>query len=180
MTDTPRLLGLCGALRAGSTNRMLMLEAARLFGPADFSAADLDLPLYDGDLEDSAGIPDKVAALAEAIKAADAVIISTPEYNKGITGVLKNALDWVSRTKLAPWSNKPVAVVSAAAGRSGGERGQAMLRQCLVPFQPRLISGPEVHLANSSKEFDEEGRLTSEVYTKTLATLMEKLRADIG
>lgn len=180
MTETPKLVGLSGALRAGSTNRKLMREAARLFGPADFTELDLKLPLYDGDDESRDGVPDAVVALAEAIKAADGVIISPPEYNKGISGVLKNALDWISRTKVGPWAHKPVAVMSAAAGRSGGERGQAMLRQCLVPFQPRLITGPEVHLAGSSKEFDEDGHLTSEQYTKTLTALMEKLRAEIG
>ncbi|WP_121061353.1 NADPH-dependent FMN reductase [Chachezhania antarctica] len=180
MTDTPRLVGLSGALRSGSTNRKLVHEAARLFGPADFEELDLNLPLYDGDDEARDGVPAAVVTLAEKIKSAEAVIISTPEYNKGISGVLKNALDWISRTDIAPWADKPVAVMSAAAGRAGGERGQAMLRQCLVAFQPRLITGPEVHLAGSSKEFDDDGRLTGEIYIKTLTRLMEKLRAEVG
>ena len=111
--------------------------------------------------------------------AADAVAISTPEYNKGPSGVLKNALDWVSRTEGNPWADKPVAVMSAAAGRAGGELAQALLRGFLVPFQPRLLIGPGVHLAGSSKEFDEAGQLTSDHYQATLTKLMRKLRAEL-
>ncbi|MEX0318186.1 MAG: NADPH-dependent FMN reductase [Ruegeria sp.] len=174
------LLGLSGSLRRDATNRKLLREAARLFGPCSFTEADLNLPLYDGDLEAADGIPASVQTLADQIAAADAVIISTPEYNKGPSGVLKNALDWVSRTAGSPWANKPVAVMSAAAGRAGGERAQMVLRGFMVPFQPCILQGPEVHLANSSNAFDENGHLTSDRYAQTLQTLMEKLRAEIG
>ncbi|MCE8544688.1 NAD(P)H-dependent oxidoreductase [Ruegeria pomeroyi] len=177
MTDLT-LLGLSGALRAASTNRKLLREAARLFGPASFTEADLNLPLYDGDNEAADGIPGAVQRLADQIAAADAVIISTPEYNKGPSGALKNALDWVSRTSGKPWADKPVAVMSAAGGRAGGERAQAVLRGFIVPFQPRLVTGPEVHLADSSNQFDENGQLTSALYVQTLQTLMDKLRAE--
>ena len=172
------LLGISGALREGSTNSKLLREAARLFDPAEFAMADLDLPLYDADVEEGEGIPDKVRALHGQIAAADAVVISTPEYNKGPPGVLKNALDWVSRVAPGPWADKPVAVMSAAAGRAGGERAQLVLRTFLVPFQPRLITGPEVHVADSRSQFDENGRLTGELYVTTLTRLMEKLRAE--
>ncbi|MCE8512352.1 NAD(P)H-dependent oxidoreductase [Ruegeria pomeroyi] len=177
MTDLT-LLGLSGALRAASTNRKLLREAARLFGPASYTEADLNLPLYDGDNEAADGIPEVVQRLADQIAAADAVIISTPEYNKGPSGALKNALDWVSRTSGKPWADKPVAVMSAAGGRAGGERAQAVLRGFMVPFQPRLVTGPEVHLADSSNQFDENGQLTSALYVQTLQTLMDKLRTE--
>lgn len=177
MTDLT-LLGLSGALRAASTNRKLLREAARLFGPASYTEADLNLPLYDGDKEAADGIPEVVQRLADQIAAADAVIISTPEYNKGPSGALKNALDWVSRTSGKPWADKPVAVMSAAGGRAGGERAQAVLRGFMVPFQPRLVTGPEVHLADSSNQFDENGQLTSALYVQTLQTLMDKLRTE--
>ncbi|SDD68725.1 NADPH-dependent FMN reductase [Ruegeria marina] len=177
MTDLT-LLGISGSLRREATNRKLMREAARLFAPDRFIEADLNLTLYDGDNEKADGIPAEVQALADQIAAADAVVISTPEYNKGPSGVLKNALDWVSRTKGKPWADKPVAVMSAAAGRSGGERSQAALRSFLVPFQPRLLTGPEVHLADSSNQFDDQGQLISEQYTATLQRLMDKLRAE--
>lgn len=170
------LLGLCGSLRSGSTNRLLMHEAARRFGPCNFVEGDLRLPLYDGDLEDESGIPGAVQTLSDQIGAADAVIVVTPEYNKGISGVLKNALDWVSRTKEAPWADKPVAIMSAAAGRAGGERAQNMARLCLTPFRPHLITGPEVMVAATSQQWDEEGRLTNELNAKVLDDLMKILR----
>lgn len=176
---TPTLLCISGSLRAEATNTKLALEAARLFGPAEVSLADINLPLYDGDVEAQSGIPAAVQRLSDQIAAADAVIISTPEYNKGPSGALKNALDWVSRTEGNPWNGKPVAVMSAAAGRAGGERAQLILRTFLVPFRPHVIPGPEMHLAGSSNEFDENGRLTGEIYIKTLQALMDELRAAI-
>ncbi|MGX9356221.1 NADPH-dependent FMN reductase [Roseobacteraceae bacterium S113] len=174
------LLGISGALRAGSTNTMLVREAARLFDPTALTMADLRLPLYDGDLEAADGIPAAVQALADQIAAADAIIISGPEYNKGISGVLKNALDWVSRTEGAPWAGKPVAVLSAAAGRAGGERTQVMLRNCLMAFNPRLLQGPEVMIAASGKAFDAQGHLSDERSIAGLTRLMDALRADVA
>lgn len=175
---TPTLLGLCGALRAASTNRLLMLEAVRAFGPCSFVEGSLRLPLYDGDLE-AEGMPAEVQALADQIAAADAVVIATPEYNKNLSGVLKNALDWVSRTKGGPWRDKPVAILSAAAGRAGGERSQFSLRHCLTPFRPRLLPGPEVFIANSGEAFDENGHLKDARSQKGLTELMHLLRNEI-
>ena len=171
-----KLVGLCGSLRKASTNRLLMLEAVRRFGDAEFVEGDLRLPLYDGDLEAESGIPAEVQALADQIAGADAVIVATPEYNKGISGVLKNALDWVSRTKGAPWANKPVALMSAAAGRAGGERTQNMARLCLTPFRPLLITGPEVMVAATAQQWDDQGRLINELNAKALDELMQVLR----
>ena len=117
-------------------------------------------------------------ALHAQIKAADAIVIATPEYNKALPGVLKNALDWVSRVPGAAWRDKPVAIMSAADGRAGGERSQFSLRLCLTPFRPRLISGPEVLVAQSRSAFDSDGRLTDERYRKSLTELMNILRAE--
>ncbi|HGG65855.1 MAG TPA: NAD(P)H-dependent oxidoreductase, partial [Rhodobacteraceae bacterium] len=89
------LLGISGSLRQGSFNRQLIREAGRLMEDAAFTEADIDLPLYNGDVEEAEGIPAKVQVLADQIGAADAVVISTPEYNQSFSGVLKNALDWV-------------------------------------------------------------------------------------
>ena len=175
-----RLLGICGSLRAGSFNRKLMLEAKRLFDPAEFTDANLRLPLYDGDLETEHGIPPEVQDLADAIAEADAVIIAGPEYNKGLSGVLKNALDWVSRTKGGPWRGKPVAILSATGGRAGGERTQFSLRLCLVPFRPRVLSGPEVLVGQCSGQFDADGRLTNEINLAALEELMAELRKEAG
>ena len=176
---TVKLLGISGSLRKDATNRKLIREAARLFGECDYTEADLRLPLYDGDLESAEGIPASVQTLADQIAGADAVVISGPEYNKGVSGVLKNALDWVSRTEGNPWLNKPVAILSAAAGRAGGERTQTMLRSCMVAFRPRILQGPEILVAQSSSQFDEDGRLTNERYEKALTELMQALWSEI-
>ncbi len=173
----PTLLVMSGSLRRGAFNRRLMYEAARLFG-AEPVIADLDLPLYDGDVEGAEGVPAAVRTLADQIAVADAVVISTPEYNQSLSGVLKNALDWVSRTRGAPWSDKPVAIMSAAAGRAGGARAQYALRLAMTPFLPRLLTGPEIMIADAMNAFDTGGRLTDERYLASLQTLMDKLRAE--
>ena len=170
------LLGLCGSLRAASFNRKLMLEAARLFAADSFVEGDLRLPLYDGDLEQQ-GMPGEVQALADAIGAADAVVIACPEYNKALPGVLKNALDWVSRVDGNPWQDKPVAIVSATGGRAGGERSQFSLRLCMVPFRAYVLPGPEVLVGQAKGQFDEDGRLINERNLAALETLMADLRA---
>ncbi|MEM9249415.1 MAG: NAD(P)H-dependent oxidoreductase [Pseudomonadota bacterium] len=175
---TLTLVGLCGALRKGSLNRKLMHEAARRFGDAAFTDADLRLPLYDGDLEAAEGIPAPVQRLADQIAQADAVVIACPEYNQSLTGVMKNALDWISRVEGAPWREKPVALMNAAAGRAGGARANYALRLAMAPFRATIISGPEVLLAGAGKEFDDTGRLTSEHYGATLDELMSALRAE--
>ena len=172
----PTLLGICGALRAASTNRLLLAEAIRAFGPSQHTIADLRLPLYDGDLEDAHGIPPEVQRLADQIASADAIIIATPEYNKALPGVLKNALDWVSRTKGSPWRDKPTAIISAAGGRAGGERSQFSLRLCMVPFRARVLPGPEVMVADSGNAFDAGGHLIDPRTLKTLTDLMQDLR----
>lgn len=172
------LLGISGALRAGSTNRLLLAQARASFGEARQDEADLRLPLYDGDLEEAGGIPPGVQRLADQIAAADAVVIACPEYNKAPPGVVKNALDWVSRVKGNPWKGKPVAIISAAGGRGGGDRSQFALRLMLTPFQPRLLTGPEVLVADSSNAFDQDGRLKDARYQKVLDDLMAQLRRE--
>ncbi len=171
------LLTISGALRQGSTNRMLLKQAAHFFGPASVVDADLKLPLYDGDLEDQEGIPVSVQALADQIAAADAIVISSPEYNKGIPGVLKNALDWISRVPGGVFAGKPVAMVSAAAGRAGGETAHYMLRHCLTPLGAQLVPG-NVLVASSFDAFDDDGHLKDERYVSALTSLMGTLRSN--
>jgi len=175
----PVLLTLSGSLRRGATNRRLLHEAVRLFGDATHVEADLDLPLYDGDVETGEGIPASVQILADQISAADAVLISTPEYNKGPSGVLKNALDWVSRTDGRPFADKPVAVMSAASGQTGGERAQLILRAFLVSFRPRVLVEPVLHLGESGRQFDPAGHLINDQHLTTLVALMQNLRSEI-
>lgn len=172
----PTLLGLSGSLRRKSTNRYLIRAAGAAYG-ADFIEADLDLPLFNEDIQNNEGIPAKVQTLADQIAAAEAVVISTPEYNKNLSGVLKNALDWVSRTEGSPWLNKPVAIMSAAAGRAGGERAQNSLRLCMVPFRPLILQGPELFVAQTSQQFDADGTLTNDFLRDLLQELMDDLKA---
>jgi chromate reductase len=170
-----KLVGICGSLRAQSWNRKLLQAAHSAFGPSDYAEGNLRLPLFDEDIE-AQGIPPEVTTLKALIAGADAVVIACPEYNKAPSGVLKNALDWLSRGG-APWKGKPVAIVSAAAGRAGGERAQFALRLMMVPFRPHLLQGPEVMIAQPAKVFDADGQLQDEMATKLLAELMGDLRA---
>ena len=175
----PKLLILSGSLRKGSYNRMLIILAARAFGSAEVTEGDLDLPLYNGDVEEADGVPEKVHTLVQQITDADAVVIGSPEYNKGITGVLKNALDWVSRVPGGAFADKPTVVVSASAGRTGGETSQFMTLHCLSQHQARLIPGPAVCVAGAMNAFDEEGRLLDETAQKLLNTRMQRLRDEV-
>jgi chromate reductase len=175
-----KLMVIVGALRAASTNRLLAAEAVAAFGPAEVTWGDLRLPLYDEDLEDAEGIPPEVQRLADQVAAADAVVIATPEYNKALPGVLKNALDWISRTKGAPFRDRPVAILSAADGRAGGERAQFSLRLALNAFRPRLLTGPEVMVPHSRAAFDAAGRLTDDRTRAQVAALMAALRAEVA
>ena len=171
------LFCISGALRQGSTNTKLLREAARLYGGVS-EMADIRFPLYDGDDEAENGVPSKVTSVADRIAEAEAVVIATPEYNQSFSGVLKNALDWISRVDGKPWLGKPVALMSAAAGRTGGARATYALRLAMTPFRPRLLTGPEVLVANARQQFDANGRLIEERYVTALRELMDTLKAE--
>jgi len=173
----PPLLGLSGALRAESYNRKLMRAAARLYG-ADLIEANLRLPLYDGDLE-AQGMPADVQKLYDQIEAAPAILIATPEYNQRMSPVIKNALDWVSRLPGKPWKDKPVALMSAAAGRAGGARAQFDLRLAMVPYRADIVPGPEIMVAGAAQQFHEDGTLMSDRYVSSLQELMDQLKARV-
>ena len=172
------LLGISGSLRREASNTKLIREAGRLYG-GDFAEADIRIPLYDGDDEAASGVPAGAQALVEQIVAADAVVIATPEYNQSLSGVLKNALDWVSRVKSRPFRDKPVALMSAAAGRSGGARGNYALRLALTSFKPRMLTS-ELLLADGRNQFDDNGQLTSDRFSEQLIDLMTLLRAEVA
>ncbi|MEL6172281.1 MAG: NADPH-dependent FMN reductase [Pseudomonadota bacterium] len=176
----PTLLLISGSLRKGSYNRALLRQAANAFGPANVIEGDIDFPLYNGDLEEAEGAPQKVKDLSEQLKSADALIVSSPEYNKGVSGVLKNALDWLSRVDFAAFKGKPTVVLSAAAGRTGGETGLFMTQSCLSQFQVRFIFGPPIMVAAAHKEFDADGNFTGEVYADMLKLRMQELRSEIS
>ncbi|MGF1445401.1 MAG: NADPH-dependent FMN reductase [Pikeienuella sp.] len=173
-----KLLGISGSLRRESTNTKLLREAARLFAPDEFRLADLNLPLFNEDLE-AGGQPAAVAALCDEILWADALVISTPEYNKAFPGVLKNAFDWVSRPNPMPTKGKPCAFLSAAAGMAGGQRAKSALYLTMLPFGMRIVFDPEVNLGGAGGKFDDAGRLTDPMAEKFLGQLMGNLKAAI-
>ena len=173
-----KLLGISGSLRKDSYNTKLVHAAAAAFGPDDFQLADLNIPLFNEDVE-AEGQPAAVAEICEQILWADAIVISSPEYNKGPSGVIKNMLDWVSRPRPAPMAGKPVAVVSATAGIAGGERAKSAMYLFLVPFKVKLVFQPEVNVGNASNQFNEDGSLVEGRPRDSLDALMAALKAEI-
>ncbi|MFK7941875.1 MAG: NADPH-dependent FMN reductase [Paracoccaceae bacterium] len=173
-----KLLGISGSLRRESYNTRLVHAAARIFDADTFQMADLNLPLFNEDLE-ADGQPDSVAQLCEQIGWADAIIIAPPEYNKAPSGVLKNMLDWVSRPRPAPMVGKPVAITSATAGASGGLRALSALHLMLIPFQVRTVQNPEVAVGSNYEAFDDAGNLAAEQTAEALEKLMAALKSEV-
>lgn len=158
-----RVLGFAGSLRQGSYNRALLRAAQQLTPPGmTLEVADLTpLPLYNEDLS-TEGFPEAVRAFREAITAADALLIATPEYNYSVPGVLKNAIDWASRPPDVPLYGKPAAIMGATPSLWGTVRAQLHLRQIFVYTNTLPLNKPEVLIAGAGAKFDEEGRLTDE------------------
>ena len=174
MADPLRICGIAGSLRAGSLNRAL-LRAAQALAPAGLAIEIFDLidvPLYNGDVE-AAGEPDGVARLKQAIAAADGVLMVTPEYNHGVPGVMKNAVDWASRpARGAPLGGKPVAILGASPGQTGTARGQSQLRQAFEFTNSYCMPQPELLVFKAHEKFDAAGNLTDETTAQYLAAYL--------
>jgi chromate reductase len=159
-----RVLGVAGSLRKASFNRALLRAAVEL-APATLRIETFELdavPLYNGDVE-AAGDPAGVAAFKQAIVAADAVLFVTPEYNHGVPGVMKNAVDWASRPpRGAALAGKPVGIVGASPGMTGSARGQSQLRQAFEFTDSYCMPQPEVLVFRAHEKFDAAGVLTDE------------------
>lgn len=156
------IVGIAGSLRAASVHRALLLAASEI-APENctINIAELhNIPLYNGDVQQSLGIPQSVSELAETIRKADAVIISSPEYNFSISGVLKNALDWLSRVPEQPFAGKTTAIIGASPGNVGTARMQYHLRQVLVFFDAKTLNKPEMLIPRYPQLFDENLALT--------------------
>jgi chromate reductase len=180
LPDRPlRVLGIAGSLRRASYNRALLRAAAEL-APPGMEIVEFDLagiPLFDEDVE-AEGTPAPVQALRDAIAAADALLFATPEYNHGVPGVLKNAVDWASRPPgRSPLAGKPAAVFGASPGATGTARAQAQLRQAFVFTQTYAIPQPEVLVFRAHEKFDAEGRLTDEATRRFVRKLLDELAA---
>jgi chromate reductase len=153
------VLVICGSLRKGSFNAALarMLPGWAPAGLALRSAPSFaELPIYNADIQTTSGFPAAAVAWADAIRAADGVIVVSPEYNWSIPGGLKNAIDWVSRMKDQPFKDKPVALQSAAGGILGGSRAQYHLRQSLTSVDALVFGRPEVIVTFAPQKFDEK------------------------
>lgn len=157
-----RVLAVSGSLRQGSLNTAALRAAVGL-APALMTIelfADLcGIPPYDDDIKED-GFPPAVNDLRAQVRAADGLILATPEYNHGYSGVLKNAIDWVSRPPDQPFQDKPIALLSASPGPLGGIRGQYQLRQCFTYLDARLLSKPEVVIGNAKQKFAADLTLT--------------------
>jgi chromate reductase len=156
---TLNVVSICGSLRKGSYNRMVM-NTLQGFAPEGMRITEApsfaEFPLYNADIQNSAGFPAPVQAMAEAIRAADGVIFVSPEYNYSIPGGLKNAIDWVSRLPNQPFVGKPVAIISAAGGILGGGRMQYDLRRCMIFVDALTMNKPEIFIGNVSQRIDEK------------------------
>lgn len=192
-----KVLVIAGSARAGSLNRRLAAVAADLAreGGAEVSELDLralQLPVYDGDLEAASGVPASVRQLADALRAADALLLVTPEYNGFPTPLVINAFDWLSRlgaegerpAGLAITANKPVALLSASPGPLGALRSMNFLRQYLQMAFAMIVVPQQFALSRAHEAFDAQGALKEERARGTvsgvlaaLGTLASALRA---
>jgi chromate reductase, NAD(P)H dehydrogenase (quinone) len=169
---------ICGSLRKGSYNRMVM-NALPGLAPAQMKLNEAppfsEFPLYNADVQESAGVPSAVQKLADAVRAADGVIFNSPEYNFSIPGGLKNALDWVSRVPNQPFVGKPVALQSAANGVLGGGRMQYDLRRAMIFLDAVTLNKPEIFIGNCSQKIDAKtGQITD---LQTVEFLRQQLAA---
>jgi chromate reductase len=158
-----KILGLAGSLRRASLHRGL-IRAAKELAPEGVAVEYYDeldkIPFFNQDVENE-GDPAPVRELKEKIRAADAVLIATPEYDYAIPGVLTNALDWALRSP-SPLRHKPVGIVGASPGNTGTARGQMVLRQILLHAPAYTMPEPQMLIPNARQRFDESGDLTDE------------------
>jgi len=170
-----RVLGIAGSLRTGSWNRKL-LEAARRLAPAELSIEPVDLgeiPLYNADLDTPERRPSSVEGLKESIRNADALLIATPEYNYGVPGVLKNAIDWASRPAgESPLAGKPVGIMGASPGALGAVRAQEHLKLVLLGTLSQVFPHPGVVVGNVRAKFDASGELVDEATRRFIAAYL--------
>ena len=171
MSEPIKLVAFCGSLRKASFNHMA-LNAFIERVPAGVSVETIEIgdwPLYNADIQ-ATGFPDKVQAAQKAMLAADGVVFATPEYNYSVSGVLKNAIDWLSRMTPQPFAAKPIAIMGATMGLLGTARAQYHLRQMMVFLDGRPVNKPEVMIAQAQNKFV-DGKLTDEATGKMMADL---------
>src|SRR5688572_27269460 len=177
MDQSITILGIAGSLRTGSYNRAALRAAQQLVPQgAQLAIFELDRNIPGFSEEDEKQPPPVVVRLKERIRAADAILFVTPEYNYSIPGVLKNAIDWASRPYgESAWNGKPVAVMGASIGTLGSARAQYHLRQSFVFLNMPCVLQPEVMIAKAAEQFDNAGNLKNETARKLITQLLEAL-----
>jgi chromate reductase len=173
-----RILGIAGSLRRGSFNAAT-LRAAQALAPDGMTIDSFDIgqfPLYNEDVRQQ-GFPPVVEDLRNRIKAADGLLIVTPEYNYSIPGVLKNAIDWASRPPEQPFDGKPIGIMGASGGVLGTARAQYHLRQCFVFLNGLVMNRPEVMIPTAQTKFDAEGNLTDQTTRDFIAAHLVAFKA---
>lgn len=171
-----KILGIAGSLRKGSFNKSA-LKAAQGLVPAGATLDILELPDLPGfNQDDEKSPPAAVIDMKAKIRAADAILLVTPEYNYSIPGVLKNAIDWASRPYGdSAWKGKPVAIMGASVGALGTARAQYHLRQCFVFLDMPVVNQPEVMISAAASKFDQSGNLTDDTAKKLIGQLLTNL-----
>ena len=187
--QTPAILAFAGSTRAASLNKLLVSEAAVLASAAgarvtQIDLADYPLPLYDGDLEEEQGLPDNARKLKTQMIEHNGFLIAAPEHNGGITAVLKNAIDWVSRPQpdeppLIAFRGKSAALISASPGSTGGLRGLVIVRMILGNLGVLLVPEQKT-IPRANQAFDDAGRLNEQQDRDAVRTVTDKLVALTG
>lgn len=184
MSNKLKVLAFSGSLRKNSFNSGLVRAAEELkLGNMEIEIFDISgIPMYSDDLK-AEGFPDIITLFAEKISSADGILIATPEYNYSIPGVLKNAIDWVSRISPQPFNEKPAAIMGASPGMLGTVRAQMHLRQIAIFTNMIVMNKPEVYVNFAKDKFDSESNLadekTKEIIKKFLlafSSWIEKLK----
>ena len=176
-----KVLGISGSLRAKSYNHMALKAAEQLMPEGmtleviDYS----DIPLYNQD-DQSPSTLAAVERLRAKVAGADALLIASPEYNYSVSGVLKNAIDWLSRTSPQPFKEKPVALLSATQGPVGGARHQYELRKILACLEAFVMNKPEIYIGMCQNRFDDKGELTDAATRKVIGEQMVALQGWIS
>jgi chromate reductase, NAD(P)H dehydrogenase (quinone) len=172
-----KTLGFSGSLRKGSLNSAALRAAGELLPEGmSLELADLsDVPIYNDDVR-IVGFPASVERLRAQVLAADALLFATPEYNYSIPGMLKNAIDWVSRPPDQPFNGKPVAIMGVTPSLWGTTRAQYHLRQCCVFLNMFPLNKPEVLVAQAASKFDATGALTDTMTRDMIAQMLVALR----
>ena len=172
-----KVLAISGSLRKGSFNT-LALRAAQKLAPAGITIEIADIsqvPLYNEDVHD-AGDPAAVTALKAQIRAADVVLLATPEYSFSLPGVFKNTLDWLARPPEPPFNGKVVAILGASSGQVGTARAQYHLRQVLQGMGSFVVNRPEIFIREAATKFNAQGELTDATSAKLITELLDALQ----